>query len=200
MVIRCVIAVEMDKTQKKINKMFNHDDGCLASLGAMKPADYYQYAQAKIQSIGVIEKGFKKLGIEPEEVNEIPPVYVWGFPKDEKSRWVYNLNGCTLSYEVEGTCMYFSDSRIYLYSYRYDTINGTHKEVAEEFDYKDVVSVATFEETENRQIGKKKTMTVTYNLLKIVVPGDKMYFGFINNSETDRLIKAAKQKIKEKKE
>lgn len=190
----------MATPQQKINKMFNHGDGCLASLGAMKPADYYQYAYSKIQSMDLKNKGLKKLGIEESEVTEVEPLSVWGFNSNAKSVWYYIYNGVALSPEVQGTWMFFSDSRVYLYSYTLNTITDGKKETADEFSYKDIVNISTYESTVERAINKKKTMTYTFSQLALTVPGDKLYFGCVNDPEMERKLKAIKQKLREKKE
>lgn len=189
----------MASIQKKIDKMFNHDDGCLASLGAMKPEEYYQYAYSKIQGFDLKNKALKKLGIEESEVSEVEPLSVWGFPEDRKSRWSYVYNGIALSPEVQGTWMFFSDSRVYVYSFTYNTITEAKKETADEFSYKDIVNISTYEASVEKKY-KKKTETYTYSQLALAVPGDKMYFGCMNDAEMERKLKTIKQKLREKKE
>lgn len=189
----------MASIEKKIDKMFNHGDGCLASLGAMKPADYYQYAQSKIASLDLKNKGLKKLGIEASEVTEVEPLCVWGFDEDNTTNWLYTVNGTSISPKVQGTYMFFSDSRVYLYSYTLNTITGSHKESADEFSYKDIVNISTVESTSEKKI-KKKVETYRWSFLVLTVPGDKMYFGCTDDPDMERKLKTVKQKLREKKD
>lgn len=190
----------MANTQKKIEKMFN-GTGCLASLGAMKPGEYYNYVQDKIRSLNVEAKALKKLGIEKSEVSEVEPLIVWGFaPPKTKIENYYESEGTVLSPDVQATCMFFSDNRVYLYCYSFSTLTSAQKETADEFTYRDIVNISTIEESDEVSYGKKKKKTITYTLLALSVPGEKMRFGCRNDSDTERMVKAAKQKIREMKE
>lgn len=190
----------MASIQKKIDKMFNHDEGCLGSLGAMKPAEYFQYAKSKIDSFDLKNKALKKLGIEESEVSEVEPLNAWGFPEDKRSKWGYIYNGVALSPEVQGTWMFFSDSRVYVYSFTYNTITDSKKETSDEFFYKDIVNISTYEASVDKTYKKKKTQTLTYSQIALTVPGDKLYFSCMNDSEMERKLKTIKQKLREKKE
>lgn len=191
-----------DKMRAKIDKMFNHGDGCLATMGMMKPEDYYQYCVEKRRSLNLKEKALKKLGIEEEEVKEVTPLIVWGFKPDENVRWLYRLGNIALSPTVETTFMFFSESRVYLYNYSFNTISGAKKESSDEFSYRDIVNISTIEETVEKRGGKKgkEIFTTTFTMLALTVPGDKMIFGCINDEDTERMVKAVKQKLREKKE
>ena len=193
----------MASIEKKIDKMFMAQ-GCLASLGAMKPEAYNSYCQSKIDELDIINKGMKKLGLEPEEVSEIPPLLIWGYGSIKGiTNYYTNALGSTLSPIVSATAIYFSESRIYIYSHLFDTTNpNVSKVITEEFSYKDVTSVSVDIETDQMLVGKKQNKKVTVKAVCVTlkVYGERFSFACFDDGSIEQKVKGMKNKIKEHKD
>ena len=116
-----------------------------------------------------------------------------------------------LSNKYESSILFFSDTQIYVYTYVLDMLSTSKKENCEEYFYKDVTNISSIEEDTEVNItttggcgGKsiKNTKgTISEYYLKITVPGDQMKLAVYNPDEAfERSIKAAKNKLREKKD
>lgn len=96
---------------------------------------------------------FKKLGIEPSEVNLADPVKFWGYQfsdpcvlgdeLNEEAGWVPGDDGEVRSSEITMTGFYFGENSFYCYERTFSSLSDAVKESTEEYYYKDVVSVKT---------------------------------------------------------
>ena len=72
-------------------------------------------------------------------------------------------------------------------------------ESTDEFFYKDVTSFSTSSETETAHgLGDEK-FEVESNKFKMVVPGDKIFVSMDGVADSEQIIQAMKQKLREKK-
>jgi len=212
----------LDPTQKKIYQEFFHPGyglepkkgGCFGGKGEeikiMSVSDYKSLVNSQIASLGIKAKALKKLGIDEDQVTEIPPVEFRGF---DFSAEEYK-SGCTNLYEV--TWLFFSADQLFVYSIEIDMISNTKKERTEEYFYKDVTnfssSTESIEKTEEvvettkggcgsppvTNYSQKKSVLDTA-MFKIVVPGEAFTCAMEANDEIEKRIQGMKQKLREKK-
>lgn len=94
----------------------------------------------------IFQKGFQKIGLDPDQVNQMEPVMVHGpfleqisydpAVKRGKDRQVRSSN-----HEI--SIFYFNDQQIHFYNYRYSLIDDEHNETIAEYFYGDIVSIST---------------------------------------------------------
>jgi hypothetical protein len=151
------------------------------------------------------QKSLNKIGLDEDELREIEPVFFQGYSrehtfvgKDDKLRSTW----------YETAWLFFSDTQVYMYSYRWDMTSDSKKEGSEEYFYKDITNFSTSSETvEAFRIntgcsGKEKTrekVNREYSQFGLVVPGDKFYCSTSNVQNADTSVSAMKQKLREKK-
>ena len=197
------------KEQSKVINYFTKE-GCCAVFGVMKDDEYLQMVRNKRDSFKLREKAFAKIGLDEDQVKEIPPVCLQGFrfdrawaKKTAAGRWVSS------SYEV--AWLFFSSTQLYLYSMRFNMDEDKKSESTQEFFYKDVTALSTVtdsysssaEEAKNRvkTFGDRKIdLETTY--FAITVPGEKLTVAMDEDEVPDReaVVQAMKQKLREKKQ
>ncbi len=95
--------------------------------------------------------------------------------------------------------MFFSSTQVYIYRHTFNLDEDKKNESTDEFFYKDVTSFSTSSETETAHgLGDKK-FEVETNKFCMVVPGDKMYVSMDGVEDSETIIQAMKQKLREKK-
>lgn len=181
--------------QKKVLDYFLKK-GCLVKN--MSDEEYMNLVRIKRDSFNFKSKALSKIGLDEEEVNEIPPVMFQGFlfenawPKRKADgNWV------STAYQV--SWVFFSSSQVYLYSYTFNMDSDNKEERTDEFFYKDVTSFSTVSVSEQARIVGDQRVKIDSNKFVMVVPGDKLYLSMDGSSDTESVIQAMKQKLREKK-
>lgn len=154
--------------------------------------------KAKKDSLNYRQKALNKIGLDEDQVNEIMPTMFEGFVfKNAYAKRRATGSWVSSSYQV--SCVFFSSTQIFLYSYTFNMDNDNKVERTDEFFYKDVTSFSTSFETEIAQgLGNKK-FEVSSNKFAMVVPGDKLYMSMDGITDSEAIIQAMKQKLREKK-
>lgn len=188
-----------------VKKYFTVPSGCLAK--GMTDEEYLAKLDAKLNSLGLRNKAINKIGLDEDELKEIPPIEIVGFEWGEGAVQGHTGN-YTSKYTV--TYLFFSNKEVYFYSYTLDMLSTTNKEICEEYFYKDIVNIGTTDEsievnlTTKGCMGSTKVSKGSKNLSKfrITVPGDKFSVPVElgKDSDFESKIRAAKAKIREKKE
>ena len=188
----------MGKTeeQKKVIEYFCKQEGCLSKN--MTDDEYMQLVFRKRDSMNFRAKALSKIGLDEEEVNEIPPAMFQGFvyknayaKKRAKGQWVSS------AYQV--AWVFFSSTQVYIYRHTFNMDEDKKNESTDEFFYKDVTSFSTSSVTETAHgLGDKK-FEVESNKFSMVVPGDKLYVSMDGVADSESIIQAMKQKLREKK-
>jgi len=185
--------------QKKVINYFLRE-GCLT--GKISDDEYIKMVHAKRDSMNFRQKAIDKVGLDEDEIKEIPPAEFKGF--------VYNnafakktANGDWVSSSYQVSWIFFSSTQIYLYFYTFNMDDDNKFEVTQEFFYKDITSFTTTSETETAKEYKNKDVSkdlqVTTNKFAVVVPGDKLYMSMGDAGDSENTIQAMKQKLREKK-
>jgi len=186
--------------QKKAIGYFNPKGGCpggcIEALTGMKDADYEQMVVAKLNSLNLKQKAIAKIGLDEDQLKEIPPIFFHGYHFIDKNNPSYRLgkDNRVRSSKYDATWLFFSGTQVYMYQYIFDMLEDWRKESTEEYFYKDITNFSTATETVSVN-GK----SVTVNQFQLVVPGDKFYCSTTGVPDADRAINAMKQKLREKK-
>ncbi len=182
--------------QKKTIEYF-----CREGCGAKTISDdeYVAMVRSKLDKMNLKERALSQIGLDEDEVNEIPPVVFEGWvyknayaKKTAKGDWVSS------SYQV--SWIFFGSAEIYLYSYTFNMDDDNKREVTNEYFYRDVTSFNTISETDKAHGINGETFDVSTDQLAMVVPGDKFYLSMVNSKDAASSIQAMKQKLREKKQ
>lgn len=182
--------------QKKVIEYFCKQEGCLSKN--MTDDEYMQLVCKKRDSMNFKAKALSKIGLDEDEVSEIPPAMFEGFvfknayaKKRANGRWVSS------AYQV--SWVFFSSTQVYIYRHTFNMDEDKKNESTDEFFYKDVTSFSTSSETETAHgLGDQK-FEVESNKFCMVVPGDKLYVSMDGVADSETIIQAMKQKLREKK-
>ena len=160
--------------------------------------EYLSMIRAKRDSLNLRQKALNKIGLDEDEVSEIPPASFEGFVyKNAYAKKRANGDWVSSSYQV--AWLFFSSTQVYIYRYTFNMDEDKKRESTDEFFYKDVTSFSTSSESEQAHgIGDKK-FEVESNKFKMVVPGDQIFVSMDGVSNSEDIIQAMKQKLREKK-
>lgn len=138
---KAVRAVCQGKTpeQKKVIEYFCKE-GCMTKT--MDDEEYLSMVRAKRDSLNLRQKALTKIGLDEDEVSEIPPASFEGFVyKNAYAKKRANGNWVSSSYQV--AWLFFSSTQIYIYRYTFNMDEDKKTESTDEFFYKDVTSFST---------------------------------------------------------
>ena len=182
--------------QVKVIEYFCKQEGCLSKN--MSDDEYSAMVVRKRDSLNLRQKALNKIGLDEEEVSEIPPAVFEGYVfKNAFAKKRANGNWVSSSYQV--AWLFFSATQIYIYRYTFNIAEDKKSESTDDFFYKDVTSFSTSSETETAHgLGDEK-FEVETNKFKMVVPGDKIFVSMDGVSNSEDIIQAMKQKLREKK-
>lgn len=182
--------------QVKVIEYFCKQEGCLSKN--MSDDEYQAMVVRKRDSLNLRQKALNKIGLDEEEVSEIPPAVFEGYVfKNAFAKKRANGSWISSSYQV--AWLFFSSTQIYIYRYTFNMDEDKKSESTDEFFYKDVTSFSTSSETETAHgLGDEK-FEVETNKFKMVVPGDKIFVSMDGVSNSEDIIQAMKQKLREKK-
>lgn len=182
--------------QQKVIDYFCKEEGCLSKN--MTDDEYSQMVIRKRDSLNLRAKALSKIGLDEDEVKEIPPAVFEGYVfKNAFAKRRANGNWVSSSYQV--AWLFFSSTQIYIYRYTFNMDEDKKQESTDEFFYKDVTSFSTSSETETARGLGNQQFEVESNKFKMVVPGDKIFVSMDGVSNSEEIIQAMKQKLREKK-
>lgn len=182
--------------QKKVIEYFCKQEGCLSKN--MTDDEYMQLVCRKRDSMNFRAKALSKIGLDEDEVSEIPPAMFEGFVfKNAYAKKRANGHWVSSAYQV--SWVFFSSTQVYIYRHTFNMDEDKKNESTDEFFYKDVTSFSTSSETETAHgLGDSK-FEVESNKFCMVVPGDKLYVSMDGVADSESIIQAMKQKLREKK-
>lgn len=192
-------------------KVLKYLYGGFLVFGKITDQEYDALVAQKVEALNLKNKAIAKIGLDEDQIAEIPPVNFEGFDcsiKTEDLAAVYvGKDGKLRSTQYESTWLFFSDSQVYMYKYHFDMISDNKKENTEEYFYRDITNFSTQEETieafdintgcTGKQTYKKNNKE--YGRFGLIVPGDKFYCSTTNSKNIESQISAMKQKLREKK-
>jgi len=182
--------------QRKVIEYFCKVEGCMSKN--MADDEYMNQVRAKRDSLRLREKAISKIGLDEDQIKEIPPAMFEGFVfKNAYAK--KRANGMWVSSSYQVSWIFFSSDQVYLYSYTFNMDEDKKAERTDEFFYKDVTSFSTSSETETAN-GITGKIEVETNKFAMVVPGDKLYMSMDGVSNAEQIIQGMKQKLREKKQ
>ncbi len=128
----------------------------------------YDNSVNRYLSTTVKMQALEKLGIDEEEVKEIPPIILGGYVypdvvKDKDGREIMKgeiregLDGKWRSSIFKVAILFFSQNEMHCYARRFDTLNeGILEETTEVYFYQDIVSVSTLTIEDKIKVGDKE--------------------------------------------
>ena len=182
--------------QQKVIDYFCKEEGCSSSN--ISDAEYSQMVFNRRDSLNLRARALSKIGLDEDEVNEIPPAVFEGFVfNNALAKRRANGNWVSSAYQV--AWLFFSSTQVYVYRYTFNMDEDRKQESTDEFFYKDVTSFSTSSETETAHgLGDEK-FEIETNKIKMVVPGDKIFVSMDGVTDSENIIQAMKQKLREKK-
>ena len=182
--------------QVKAIEYFCKEEGCLSKN--ISDDEYSAMVIRKRDALNLRQKALNKIGLDEDEVSEIPPAVFEGYVfKNALAKKRANGNWVSSAYQV--AWLFFSSTQIYIYRYTFNMDEDKKSESTDEFFYKDVTSFSTSSETETAHgLGDTK-FEVETNKFKMVVPGDKIFVSMDGVANSEDIIQAMKQKLREKK-
>ena len=103
--------------QVKVIEYFCKDEGCLSKN--MSDDEYSSMVIKKRDSLNLRQKALSKIGLDEDEVSEIPPAVFEGYVfKNAFAKKRANGNWVSSSYQV--AWLFFSSTQIYIYRYTFN--------------------------------------------------------------------------------
>jgi hypothetical protein len=160
----------------------------------------------------------KRLGLDEEQVQEIPPVSFEGYSRIsdqvrglKKDYVAFTDENKVVTPTKELTWIFFGDDQIFVYKCRVDTVdNALRSEETQEYFYKDITAFANQSESYTDKIPVLKQgcassrieleeRVVEAERFRIVVPGEIFSCAISVEQDNSQKISAMKQKLREKK-
>lgn len=194
---KAVRAVCQGKTPDQVKTIeYFCKEGCMTKT--ITDEEYLQMVRAKRDAMNFKQKALDKIGLDEDEVSEIPPAMFEGFVyKNAYAK--QNASGKWVSSAYQVSWVFFSSTQVYLYSYTFNMDEDKKNERTDEFFYKDVTSFSTLSESDTAHGLGGNTFEVTSEQFVMVVPGDKLFLAMGDIQDADAIIQAMKQKLREKK-
>ena len=162
--------------QKRVVKYFL-STGCLAAIFRISDSEFDQILTNKVMQYDVYQMALDRLGIDPDQVREIDPIFLDGYVRTSALQRIGN-DLVARSAEYSLTCLLFSETQLYRYTFMFSLARGDTWEYSEEYFYKDVTNVSVSKINDEQKyvsgcLGLDLTrVNVITPSLKIVVPGD----------------------------
>lgn len=189
--------VGKNEEQRKVIEYFLKQEGCLSKN--LTDDEYIALVHKKRDSLNLKQKALSKIGLDEEELKEIPPIMFEGFTfKNAWSKRRANGNWVSSAYQV--SWLFFSSTEVYIYQYTMNMDEDKKSESTEEYFYRDVTSFNTRTETEEAKDNSGNKIEVESNKFAIIVPGATLCVALEDtNGDFEAAIQGMKQKLREKK-
>lgn len=181
--------------QKKTIEYFCKQPGCMSKI--ISDSEYLQLVEAKKKQLDLRKKALQKIGLDESEVSEIKPAMFEGFYF--KNAYAKQVGDRYVSSSYQVAWLFFSSTQVYIFRCTFNMDDDKRTESTDEFFYKDVTSFSTSSETEESKAVGGNKIEVTSNKFCMVVPGDKLYVAMDGVADSEAIIQAMKQKLREKK-
>ena len=182
--------------------------GCLKSKSAMTMQSYNAMVQQKCQSLNLYQRAMAKIGLDPSQVQEIPPIVLHSYVYDEDCLVRVDDN-TAVSSQYSVAWIFFSDMQMFTYKFIFDTTSDNTWEFTKDFFYTDVTCFSTLQRVHEKirytpGAGCLKSESINKShyvsdCLELIVPGTSYSFSMKSTPEIQQSIQAAKAMIREKK-
>ena len=192
-------AVSRGKNAEQIQviKYFLKTEGCLSKN--MSDEEYMGLVRRKRDSLNLKRRALNKIGLDEDELREIPPIVFEGFTF--KNAWSKRrANGSWVSSAYQVSWLFFSATEVYIYTYTMNMDEDKKAESTEEYFYTDVTSFNSRTETEEAKDNHGNKIEIESNKFCIVVPGATLSVALPDSTgDFESAIQGMKQKLREKK-
>ena len=176
-------------------------------LFAPKDEDFDAIVAQMRNSVNTRQLALNKIGLDEDQLKEIPDVTFEGFQVDQWSNGTIDgfsrigADGKWRSGKYAVVHLFFSAAQVYMYKYEFSTYNNDKRERTEEYFYKDITNFSTSSESVNAYnpncLGQIKVTTANTQHFALIVPGDK--FECETQMDIERNVQGMKAKLREKK-
>ena len=177
----------------------------------MTDAQFIEIVTKKISDLKLQQKALGKIGLDLDQVNEIPPVNFEDFVFDDA--YVKQTDsGDYVSNIIQSTWLFFSAEEIYLYVFTYWLDRDKKREDTLEYFYKDITALSTSsKEAKTKTVLTLKSSgcgseqkvanneSIESTKFQITVPGDKFMVSMKDTEDNESRVQAMKQMLREKK-
>ena len=182
--------------QQNVIKYFV-DGGCMSK--SMSDSEYESLVASKVSGLNTKKMALDTIGLDIDEVSEIPPVELQGYSYDGATYIKKNASGKYVSSKYQITWLFFSSTQVYTYTYFISLDKDEKYQNTLEYFYKDVTSFSTSTAPQEYSDAKGNTEKFQSAMFKMVVPGDSFFASITDVSNADQILQAMKQKLREKK-
>ena len=188
--------------QKTAINYFLPEKGCIGMLTKVKDEVYDAIVQRLVASSNSYKKAIAKIGLDEDELKEIPPVTLYGYEDTKDALTRTTSTGAFRSDRYAITHLFFSATQVYMYKLVLSTTSNEKKERTEEYFYKDITNFSTADETVEAWTykgcsGMPTKTNVNTQQFSLIVPGDK--FSCFTTGDIEQQVRAMKNKLREKK-
>ena len=200
-----------EEQKQAIDFLFKSGDngcGCLGKSSGMTMQSYMSMVQQKCQSLNLQDRAMAKIGLDPSQIQEIPPIVLSSFVYDDDCLVRVDSN-VAVSSQYSITWIFFSATQMYTYKYIFDTTSDNTWEITKDFFYTDVTCFSTEQAVKEKIeitagkgcLGSESVTKHHYvvDRLELIVPGASYTFALRNSDTIEQSIQAAKAMIREKK-
>ena len=201
-----------EEQKQAIDYLFGENEsqgcGCLSQLTTITNQQYMAIVQRKCEEFDTRARALEKIGLDPSQVQEIPPIVLSSFVYDDDCH-VRVDNGVAVSSQYSITWIFFSATQMYTYKYVFDTTSSDTWEITNDFFYGDITCFTTGHSVKEKirvTAAKGCLGTETVNksryvvdTLEVIVPGTKYIVSLTNSPTVEQSIQAAKAMLREKK-
>lgn len=191
-----------DAQQKLAIDYLIPNGGIMGLLFDKKDEEYDALLNRLIDSFGSYKRAINKIGLDEDELKEIPPVTLVGYEFEKATLSRTGKDNITRTNLYSITHLFFSSTQVYMYQVILDTTSNTKKERTEEYFYRDITNFSTSSESYEVEImsgclGGFKKAPIEIQQFGLIVPGDK--FTCATYGDIEAQVKAMKNKLREKK-
>lgn len=198
-----------EEQKKAIDFLYKAGNGgCLGGKSSMTMQEYMGLVQRKCRAMNLQARALQKIGLDPSQVQEIPPIVLSSFVYDDDCLIRVDSN-VAVSSQYSITWIFFSTTQMYTYKYIFDTTSDNTWELTKDFFYSDITCFSTecavkekIEIVPGKGCVTKETITKYHYVvdrLEVIVPGASYSFSLRNSDTIEQSIQAAKAMLREKK-
>lgn len=191
------VSAGKNEEQRRVIEYFLKSEGCFSKN--MTDDEYMAIVRKKRDSLNLKQRALNKIGLDEDELQEIPPIMFEGFVF--KNAWSKRrANGDWVSSAYQISWLFFSATEVYIYQYTMNMDEDKKSESTEEYFYRDVTSFNSRTETEEAKGNHGSKIEVESNKFCIVVPGATLTVALQDTTgDFESAIQGMKQKLREKK-
>lgn len=160
------------------------------------PSDSQYDAEVAKKLARLKEQALNKLGLDEDEVKEIEPISFHNYVYKGASNYKVGQDKQYRTNKYEAVMLFFSQSEVHCYKYRFDTTEDKKTEETDVYFYRDVVSVATA--SDEVKLGDQ---SLNYEYFKLTTAGGTALTVSLQDVDNaQRSINAMRSLLKEKKQ